>query len=89
LGILFGRGDRLQRESRRINSKIRQLERLQEKMELKGCLSDSDLVEKEQTLEDIRRDILRLESEREKLWATQLIKNRTEEDDSPSDETNP
>ncbi|MBW2617574.1 MAG: hypothetical protein JRC92_01695 [Deltaproteobacteria bacterium] len=68
LGSWFKK-DSLDRQTRRINARIKKLRSHYEETELKGCYGDKDLAEKEAALKTIHREILELEQEREKLWA--------------------
>ena len=61
--------DSLDRQTRRINARIKKLRSHYKGVELKGCYGDKDLAEKEAALKAIRQEILELEQEREKLWA--------------------
>jgi len=67
--FLFGSRNHLHKDTRRLNRQIKKMHALHKKMELKGCTNDSELREKEAALEEIRREILALENEREKLWS--------------------
>lgn len=51
-------------------------------------MGDADLNEKEEALNDIRRQILELEQKREALWAGHLIKDRVapEEEEKKEEE---
>ncbi len=83
--MIFGRGNKVHRESRRLNARIKKLHKRQAKLELKGCLGDEELKAKEAALAALRQEILDLEQKREKLWATNLLKSRAEEEGSKAE----
>ncbi len=78
--FFFGRRNMVQRESRKINARIKKLRRLYAKMELRGCASDAELRAKEAELDAIRDEILRLQNAREKLWSSHLIRDRLQDE---------
>ena len=75
-------GNKITRETRRLNARIKKLHKLRAKTELKGCHGDSDLKAKEEALAAIRQEILELESRRESLWTGNLLQGRLDQERS-------
>jgi len=77
-------GNKITRETKRLNARIKKLHKLRAKTELKGCHGDSDLKAKEEALAAIRQEILDLESRRESLWTGHLLKGRLARERTPA-----
>ena len=95
MGLFTRKNNPLRAESKRLNERIKTLQKEYKRMEFKGCHGDKDLLEKQQALEEIRREILELESRREKLWARNVIHHgqvanrRPEKTEVPASEAAP
>ncbi len=66
-------GNKKAKENRRLNKRIKKLQKLQDRIELAGCHGDADLKAKEERLAAIRQEILDLNLKRESLWAGNQI----------------
>lgn len=80
--ISWFKKDSLDRQTRRLNARIKKLRRHYKEVEFKGCYSDKELIEKETALMAIRKEILELEQERERLWAAGMHYEPVEEQES-------
>ena len=74
------------KENRLLNRRIKELQKLQAKIELAGCHGDADLRAKEERLAIIRQEILDLNLKRESLWAgNQIRASQPRNDDRKKD----
>jgi len=72
-------GSKRSRENRRLNKRIKKLQKRQARIELMGCHGDSDLKAKEEKLAAIRQEILDLNLKRESLWTGNQVQPVTQE----------